>query len=291
MRIDLHTHTTASDGTDSPAGLIEAAASAGLDVVAITDNDSAAGWPSAVAAVRQMRAAGRPAPTLVPGIEVSCERAGRSVHLLGYLLDPAHPPLVAELTRARDSRATRLERMVARLAEGGIPITYAAVLAHVPPGATPGRPHIADALVAAGVVAHRDEAFARWLHDASPYYVTHYAPDPARAVELVLAAGGVPVLAHPFSAGRSVAAVRRARRRAGRGRPRGAGGRTPRPRSGRRGASPVAGRGARAAGDRRERLPRHRQDRRARRAGHGPRCVAGHSGARARQSGAGVMVR
>lgn len=203
MRIDLHTHTTASDGTDSPAGLIEAAATAGLDVVAITDHDSAAGWPLAAAAVRQLRAAGRPAPTLVPGIEVSCERTGRSVHLLGYLLDPAHPPLVAELTRARDSRASRLERMVARLAEGGIPITYAAVLAHVPPGATPGRPHIADALVAAGVVAHRDEAFARWLHDASPYYVTHYAPDPARAVELVLAAGGVPVLAHPFSAGRS----------------------------------------------------------------------------------------
>lgn len=89
--------------------------------------------------------------------------------------------------------------MVARLAADGIPVTYAAVLAKVPPGATPGRPHIADALVAAGAVATRDEAFARWLHDQSPYYVHHYAPDPVRAVGLVQAAGGVAVLAHPFT--------------------------------------------------------------------------------------------
>ena len=92
--------------------------------------------------------------------------------------------------------------MVALLAADGIPLTYAAVLAQVPPGATPGRPHIADALVAAGVVGSRDEAFERWLHDDSPYYVHHYAPDPLRAVELVRAAGGVAVLAHPFAATR-----------------------------------------------------------------------------------------
>lgn len=203
MRIDLHTHSSASDGTDSPAGLVAAAVTAGLDVVAITDHDSTDGWPEATAAVAALAAAGGPAPVLVPGIEISCLREGLSVHLLGYLLDPAHQPLVAELARSRQSRGTRLRRMVERMAADGIPVTYAAVLAQVGPGATPGRPHIADALVAAGVVAHRDVAFAKWLHDASPYYIGHDAPDPQLAVRLVLAAGGVPVLAHPFSAGRS----------------------------------------------------------------------------------------
>jgi len=201
VRIDLHAHSTCSDGTDSPTELIAAAAAAGLDVVAITDHDTTSGWDEAVAGGVRLGV------TVVPGIEISCERAGRSIHLLGYLVDPADPALGAELTRARQSRATRLERMVALLAADGIPLTYAAVLAHVPPGATPGRPHIADALVAGGVVADRDEAFARWLYNDSPYYVRHYAPDPARAVALVLAAGGVPVLAHPFTRARGGAVL------------------------------------------------------------------------------------
>ncbi|MGV1007071.1 MAG: PHP domain-containing protein [Dermatophilaceae bacterium] len=194
MRIDLHTHSTASDGTDTPAQLVTAAVSAGLDVVALTDHDTCAGWPQAAAAAR---AGGL---TLVPGIEISCQRDGRSIHLLGYLVDPAHPALEAELERVRAARATRLKRSVEVLAAAGIPVTYAEVLAQVPPGATPGRPHIADALVASGVVAHRDEAFARWLHNDGPYYVRHYAPDPADAVRLVGQAGGVGVLAHPFVA-------------------------------------------------------------------------------------------
>jgi predicted metal-dependent phosphoesterase TrpH len=139
----------------------------------------------------------------VPGVEISCERDGASVHLLGYLLDPRHPGLAGELAHARQSRATRLTRIVERLTADGVPLTEAEVLARVPPGATPGRPHIADALVASGVVADRGQAFTRWLHDGSPYVVAHYAPDPVRAVELVLAAGGVPVLAHPMSTGRA----------------------------------------------------------------------------------------
>ena len=196
MRIDLHAHTTCSDGTQSPTELVAAARAAALDVVAITDHDTLTGWAEAGAAAIEHGIA------LVPGVEISCERGGRSVHLLGYLVDPAYDPLAAELAKARDSRVTRLERMVALLAADGIPLTYAAVLAQVPPGATPGRPHIADALVAAGVVGSRDEAFERWLHDDSPYYVHHYAPDPLRAVELVRAAGGVAVLAHPFAATR-----------------------------------------------------------------------------------------
>ena len=193
MRIDLHAHSTRSDGTRTPAELVADARRAHLDAVAITDHDTTSGWLEATAAAHEHGI------TLVSGVEISCERDGRSVHLLGYLVDPSNTPLATELAKARDSRGTRLERMVARLAADGIPVTYAAVLAKVPPGATPGRPHIADALVAAGAVATRDEAFARWLHDQSPYYVHHYAPDPVRAVGLVQAAGGVAVLAHPFT--------------------------------------------------------------------------------------------
>ena len=193
MRIDLHAHSTRSDGTRTPAELVADARRAHLDAVAITDHDTTSGWLEATAAAHEHRI------TLVSGVEISCERDGRSVHLLGYLVDPSNTSLAAELAKARESRVTRLERMVARLAADGIPVTYAAVLAKVPPGATPGRPHIADALVAAGAVATRDEAFARWLHDQSPYYVHHYAPDPVRAVGLVQAAGGVAVLAHPFT--------------------------------------------------------------------------------------------
>lgn len=193
MRIDLHAHSTRSDGTRTPAELVADARRAHLDAVAITDHDTTSGWLEATAAAHEHRI------TLVSGVEISCERDGRSVHLLGYLVDPSNTPLATELAKARESRVTRLERMVARLAADGIPVTYAAVLAKVPPGATPGRPHIADALVAAGAVATRDEAFARWLHDQSPYYVHHYAPDPVRAVGLVQAAGGVAVLAHPFT--------------------------------------------------------------------------------------------
>ncbi|MBM6400786.1 PHP domain-containing protein [Phycicoccus sonneratiae] len=191
--IDLHAHSTASDGTESPADLVASAAAAGLGVVAITDHDTTLGWAEATEAARRAGVA------LVPGIEVSCGRRGRSLHLLAYLPDPSHPDLVAELEQARDSRDSRLDRMVGRMAAAGIPVTVEAVRAEVDEGATPGRPHIADALVRAGVVTHRDEAFARWLSDDSPFYVSHYAPDPVRAVEVVRAAGGVPVVAHPSS--------------------------------------------------------------------------------------------
>ena len=191
--IDLHAHSTVSDGTDSPAQLVEAAAAAGVDVIAITDHDSVGGWAQAADAAR------RTGITLVRGIEVSCAAGGVSIHLLGYLTDPEDPALMAELAHARDSRATRLERMVERMADDGIPLTYADVLKHVAPGATAGRPHIADALIANGTIRHRDEAFEELLSEDSPYYVSHHAPHPVRAVELVRAAGGVPVLAHPFT--------------------------------------------------------------------------------------------
>ena len=201
QRIDLHTHSTASDGTDSPAELVVAAAQAGLDVVAITDHDSTAGWSDAVAAGERVGV------RVVPGVEISTARDGRSLHLLAYHLDPADLWLLAETEHTRSSRQTRLQRIVDRLAAGGIPVTLAEVTAQVPPGATAGRPHIADALVAGGVVRDRDEAFRRFLHSGSRYVVPHYAPDPAdavravRAVRVEIGADGRPegvVLARPF---------------------------------------------------------------------------------------------
>ncbi|HEU5144800.1 MAG TPA: PHP domain-containing protein [Dermatophilaceae bacterium] len=191
--IDLHTHSSASDGTETPTELVESARAAGIDVLGITDHDTVRGWDEAEQAARRAGIA------LVRGIEITCREDSLSIHLLGYLTDPDDATLMGELAKARDSRATRLERMVERMAEGGIPITYPEVLAQVAPGATPGRPHIADALIANGTIRHRDEAFAEWLHDTSPYYVHHYSLDPVEAVGLVRAAGGVPVIAHPYT--------------------------------------------------------------------------------------------
>lgn len=190
MRIDLHTHSSASDGTEPPAGVIGAAAEAGLDVVALTDHDTTEGWAEAAEAARRLGL------TFVPGAELSC--VGRTaVHLLAYLFDPDDAELAREMAWARDDRVPRAEEIVRRLAADGYPVTLEAVLAHAPDAATLGRPHIADALVAAGAFADRNEAFEQVLHDGSPYYVGHYAVDPHRAVALVRAAGGVPVLAHP----------------------------------------------------------------------------------------------
>lgn len=196
MRIDLHAHSNVSDGTQPPAGVIASAAEAGLDVVALTDHDSTDGWAEASAAARNLGVA------LVPGMEVSCRTSeGISVHLLSYLHDPAHPGLLEEITKAKDARFTRAERMVSLLAED-YPLSWDDVIHHVAPGATLGRPHIADALVAAGVVADRSEAFETILTSRSRYWVQHYAPDPAYAVELVRDAGGVPVFAHPVASSR-----------------------------------------------------------------------------------------
>lgn len=196
MRIDLHAHSNVSDGTETPAVVMQAAAAAKLDVVALTDHDSTDGWAQASEAALLAGVA------FVPGIEISCRTAeGISVHLLSYLHDPAHPGLLEEITKAKDARLTRAEHMVTLLAED-YPLTWDDVIHHVAPGATLGRPHIADALVAAGVVSDRSEAFSSILTSRSRYFVQHYAPDPAIAVELVRAAGGVPVFAHPVASAR-----------------------------------------------------------------------------------------
>lgn len=192
MRIDLHTHSVASDGTQAPADLVAEAAAVGLDVVALTDHDSTRGWDEAATA------AARHGIALVRGAEISCARWGVSVHLLSYLHDPQAPGLLAETERARSSRESRARRMADRLARD-YAISWDDVIAQAGEGATIGRPHLADALVASGAFPDRDAAFAQALHRSSRYHVAHYAPDPADAVRLVREAGGVPVLAHPFA--------------------------------------------------------------------------------------------
>lgn len=191
MLIDLHAHSSASDGTDTPAELVAAASSAGLDVVALTDHDTFRGWDEAQAAAEVTGV------RLVPGVEMSCALDGISLHVLGYLPDPTYEPLVKELARTKEDRVPRAREMVRRLAADGYPLTWDDVLAQVGPEGTVGRPHIADALVAAGSVASRDEAFAGLLHDRSRYYVRHYASDPLVALRLIREAGGVSVFAHP----------------------------------------------------------------------------------------------
>ncbi|MGY1824860.1 PHP domain-containing protein [Blastococcus sp. SYSU DS0541] len=193
MRIDLHTHSSVSDGTDDPPALLAAARAAGLDVVALTDHDTTAGW----AAAEEHRPAGL---TVVPGMELSCrwfpsDGPPVSVHLLGYLFDPLHPVFAAERARLRDERLGRAERIVQALADDGYPVSWAELVEHAGGGVV-GRPHVARALVRAGVVGTVDEAFAGLLHHRSPYYVSKADTDVREGIALVRAAGGVPVFAH-----------------------------------------------------------------------------------------------
>lgn len=194
MLIDLHVHSSASDGTDPPAEVVRRAAAAGCDVIALTDHDTVAGIAAAAAALP-------PGLTLVPGTELSCQLSGRSVHLLAYLFNPAYAALAAEAELIRDDRVHRARAMVARLGALGAPVSWERV-EEIAAGAVVGRPHIARALAEAGVVATPADAFtAEWIGDGGRAHVGRYAPAPARAIALVRAAGGVPVLAHPRSPG------------------------------------------------------------------------------------------
>src|ERR1700730_12598474 len=204
MRIDLHVHSNASDGTDDPAEVMRRAAVAGLDVVALTDHDTQAGLAEASAALPN-------GLTLVPGMELSCQLSSatsggrppqtRSVHLLAYPFDPQDPALRAETAQIRDDRTYRARAMVDRMRELGADVTWEQVAA-IAGGAVVGRPHLARALAASGAVATPADAFtADWIADGGRAFVDRYAPDLARAVGLVRAAGGVPVLAHPRSPG------------------------------------------------------------------------------------------
>ncbi|MGY1525240.1 PHP domain-containing protein [Streptomyces sp. MN3] len=197
MRIDLHTHSTASDGTDTPAELVRKAAAAGLDVVALTDHDTTRGHAEALAALP-------PGLTLVTGAELSCRLDGVSMHLLAYLFDPEEPALLAERELVRDDRVPRAKGMIAKLNELGVPVTWERV-ARIAGNGSVGRPHVASALVELGVVDSVSDAFTpEWLADGGRAYVPKHETDPFEAVRLVKNAGGVAVFAHP-------AAVKRGR--------------------------------------------------------------------------------
>ena len=193
--IDLHSHSSVSDGTETPTELVQAAVAAGLGTMAITDHDSTAGWEEAFAA------ASGTGLTVIPGMELSTNHGPASVHILAYLFDPADATIIAETARIRDGRMHRAERIVERIAVD-YAISWADVLAQSVDGGTLGRPHIADALVAKGLVSDRSAAFESILHWESGYYEKYYAPSPLEGVRMIVAAGGGPVLAHPATHGR-----------------------------------------------------------------------------------------
>jgi len=194
--IDLHTHTSYSDGTDTPAQLINKALAAGISIIGLTDHDSISGWQEATDALRT-------GISLVPGAEISCQTPdGISVHILGLLFDSNNSELMSTLEKTRENRHGRMGKIIARINEAGIDITMDDVLEQLSDGATLGRPHLADALVKKGIVASRDEAFTQMLHNNSKYYVSHYSPTPEAAIKLIKAAGGVSVIAHPMASHR-----------------------------------------------------------------------------------------
>ncbi|SDC24719.1 PHP domain-containing protein [Nocardioides lianchengensis] len=196
MRIDLHTHSRASDGTQTPRELVQAAAAAGLEVLAITDHDTAEGWAEAA------EAASGSGVELVRGMEISTKHGHRGVHLLAYLPDPSYTPLVTELDAVLDGRRARVPMMLERLRSLGVEITEDDVRRAGPGTAATGRPHVADALVTLGVVGDRTEAFDRFLGAGRPANVDRYAAPLLDTIRLVAAAGGVSVVAHPW--GRSL---------------------------------------------------------------------------------------
>jgi predicted metal-dependent phosphoesterase TrpH len=206
VRIDLHTHSRVSDGTDSPAELVAAAARAGLDAVALTDHDTTAGWADAVASLPDRL-------TLVRGAELSCTspdgRGGTcTVHMLAYLFDPESPTIVLEQRRLRGQRRERLERMATRMREDGLPVDPDDVMSRLPAGSSAGRPHLAMALQRAGLVTSVSEAFAKYLNNSSRYYLPKTDTPVFDAIRMIADAGGVTVLAHAFAhaRGRTVTA-------------------------------------------------------------------------------------
>ncbi len=196
MRIDLHTHSSVSDGTDRPAELVHKARAVGLGVVGLTDHDTFDGLDEATAEGERLGI------QVVRGMELSCSRQGSSVHVLAYGADPASPGLAAEMARVRDGRLGRLAGVLAKLTALGVPVSEAEVMAQVGDSPSVGRPHIADALITAGHVQDRQEAFDRFLADGGPAHVPRYTIELERGIDLIHQAGGLAVIAHPWGRGR-----------------------------------------------------------------------------------------
>jgi predicted metal-dependent phosphoesterase TrpH len=194
--IDLHTHTTCSDGTDRPIELVNKAIVRGLEVLGISDHDTTSGWEEATQALRGSL-------KLALGAEISCLTTdGISVHMLGMLFDPNHKEMQTVLEETRDGRLPRMRKMIEKMRAEGMDISIEDVEKAMPVGATMGRPHLADALVAKKIIKSRDEAFIDLLHNDSRFYVSHAAPTPVEAIALIRRAGGVAVIAHPFASHR-----------------------------------------------------------------------------------------
>jgi predicted metal-dependent phosphoesterase TrpH len=194
--IDIHTHTTCSDGTDRPRDLVNKAIVQGLEVLGISDHDTTSGWEEATQALRGTL-------KLALGAEISCLTTdGISVHMLGILFDPNHQEMQTVLEETRDGRLPRMRKMIEKMRAEGMDISIEDVENAMPVGATMGRPHLADALVAKKIVKSRDEAFIDLLHNDSRFYVSHAAPTPVEAIALIRRAGGVAVIAHPFASHR-----------------------------------------------------------------------------------------
>jgi predicted metal-dependent phosphoesterase TrpH len=194
--IDLHTHTTCSDGTDTPREIVNKAIVQGIEVLGITDHDTTSGWEEATQSLRGSL-------QLALGAEISClTNDGISVHMLGMLFDPNHKEMQTVLEETRDGRLPRMRKMIEKMRAEGMDISMEDVEKAMPVGATMGRPHLADALVAKKIVKSRDEAFIDLLHNDSRFYVSHAAPTPVEAIALIRRAGGVAVIAHPFASHR-----------------------------------------------------------------------------------------
>lgn len=195
LRIDPHTHSAVSDGTDSLPELLEKASATGLDVVGVVDHDTFGHWQELQRLAPAFRDLG-----ILPGIELSCEtQTGVGVHLLGYLIKRTDGQVSRIIARAQRERVQRLRKMTAMMSVD-FPITYDEVLRYVSPGGTPGRPHLADALVEKGYFPNRSDAFDKVLNRRSRYYVHRWAPTPVEAIRAVVEDGGVAIVAHPFAA-------------------------------------------------------------------------------------------
>ncbi len=197
-RVDLHSHTTASDGGLSPTELVARAARLGVEVLAITDHDTTEGLAEA------QEAALRHQITLVPGVEISTVCGREEIHLLGFFVDPECSELQSLLSRTREARKERAFRMLERLSNLGLPLEWQRVL-DLSGGGSIGRPHVAATMLEAGYVRSFDEAFSLWIGRGCPAYVERYKLTPEDAIDLVRQSGGVAVLAHPYIFDRSQA--------------------------------------------------------------------------------------
>lgn len=191
-QVDLHIHSSVSDGRFSPDEIVRKSAEAGLTLVSITDHDNVDGVAPALEAARSF-----PGLMVIPGVEISADAVDEEVHILGYFIDYTCPELLATLETSRDSRQKRAEKMVAKLNELGLPLDWRRVQEIAGTGSI-GRPHIAQALLEKGYVATLKEAFDKYIAHGGPAYIEREKVNPAEAVAVIVNAGGLPVLAHPL---------------------------------------------------------------------------------------------